>query len=178
MLSHAAITLTSILEVCSLIFINWLLARTQPSGLRMIWYFFSLSLVATTEIGLHARYMNAINEHGQFLGEYGHLLELGLHLMSDLNTDILMFLGLLVVVILPQLLSYVMSGLFGVASMPLFAARSTTIFVWAIVKSFTVCSGIWFTVCIMGAMGVFSVPNYPGMLLLSALLLQLAFAML
>ncbi|MBD8707326.1 hypothetical protein IFT47_11855 [Pseudomonas sp. CFBP 13711] len=178
MSSFIVVTLTSILEVGSLALINWLLARTQPSGLRIIWYFFSLSVIVTAEIGLHARYTSAINEHGQFVGDYGHILELGLHFMSDLNTDLLVFLGLLVAIILPQLLSYVISGLFGVASMPLFAGRSTTIFVWAVIKSFTVCSGIWFTISIMGALGVFSIPNYPGMWLLSMLLLQLAFAML
>ncbi|VVP33177.1 hypothetical protein PS865_04469 [Pseudomonas fluorescens] len=178
MLSYAAVAIISIPGLGSLILLNWLLARTQPSGLRIIWYFFSLSLVVTTEIGLHARYINAINEHGQFIGNYGHVLEWGLHFMSDLNTDMLMFIGLLVAVMLPQLLSYVMSGLFGVASMPLFAGRSTTIFVWAVIKSFTVCSGIWFTISIMGAMNVFSVPNYSGMCLLSALLLVMAFGIL
>lgn len=158
--------------------INWLLARAEASGLRTIWYFFSLSLVVTTEIGLHARYINAINEHGQFVGDYGHILELGLHLMSDLNTDMIVFAGLLIAVILPQLLSYGMSGLSGVAAIPLYAERSTTIFVWLVIKSFTVCSGIWFTISIMGALDVFSVPNYSKMWFLSILLLELSFAML
>ncbi|UZA66855.1 hypothetical protein [Pseudomonas viridiflava] len=178
MFSYGAFILICMLQVGSLILSNWLIARTQPTGLRVIWYFFSLSVVLTAEIALHARYVNAINEHGQFLGDYGHLLEFGLHFMSDLNTDILVFLGILVAVILPQLLSYVMSGLFGVASMPVFAGRSAAIFAWAVIKSFTVCSGIWFAISIMGSMRVFSVPNYPGMLLLSALLLLIAFGML
>jgi hypothetical protein len=158
--------------------LNYLMARTSPSNLRVIWYLFSLTLVITGEVGLHARYINAISAQGQFEGDYGHLLEWGLNFMSDLNTDVLVFLAILVAVVLPQLISYVINGLFGCAATPLFAGRSTTLFVWAVIKSFTVCSGIWFAIFMMGAANMFDVPNLAGMGLFAGLLLLIAFGML
>lgn len=178
MLNLITLIFLTIFFFASLASLNILIARTHPSSLRMIWYLFSLSFVVTAEVGLHARHINAINEQGQFVGDYEHILQLGLELMSDLKTDVLVFVGVLIAVILPQMLSYVLSGFFGCASIPLFEGRSTTLFVWALIKSFTACSGIWFAIAILGGTGMFSVPNNLGMGSFSALLLLLAFSIL
>jgi hypothetical protein len=124
------------------------LSRNRGDDIRVVWYLFSLSLVVTFGIALWAVDIDAINKSGSFNGTSGEMLKKLLDFMLDLNTDFKILLAIVTFIVLPQLLSYVLSGISGCASPPFLIERSWMFFIWGLVKSFAVCAGIIFSIAI------------------------------
>lgn len=118
------------------------LSREHGGDIRVVWYFFSLSLVVTFVIALWAVDSGAITEHGTFQGGAGEALQKLLHFMLDLNADIKILVVIFAFIVLPQVFSYVLSGLSGCASNPLLIRESFSFFVWGLIKAFAGCAGI------------------------------------
>lgn len=154
-----------------------LVAKRSPSHVRVIWYLFSLSLVVTTGVGFHARHAGAINDQGMFVGDYGQWLAQFLKIMLDLDADLMYVSAILGVVVIPQFISYVISGFFGCASVPLYAGSSMTFFVWSAIKSFAVGSGILFSIFLMGRLQLFFVNDLTQAFALAILLITLSFGL-
>lgn len=171
------------LFVFAVIFAVWhlgiRLADRHGSDLRIVWYLFSLSATCTVTAAAWASSFGAIDPSGSFHGDWGKAIELLLNFMLDLKTDMKLFAAMLAVFVVPQMTSYLLSGLFGCASSPILIGRAFALFVWSIVKSLVVASGILLTAAIYGAVSGWHAWNVKGamsMSLLSLMLLMLAFS--
>lgn len=126
------------------------LVEAEPSDVRLIWYVFSLSLVITLLLAEWAAHAGAIDTQGAFHGEHGALLQKLLSIMLDFDLDMAIFGSLVVLILLPQVLSYVLSGLFGGASAPIFVGKTIDVFAFLIAKMFITGAGILVAVAIYG----------------------------
>jgi hypothetical protein len=134
------------------LFTNSCLQLSQNHGrdIRIVWYLFSLALVLTSIIILWAIGIKAIDENGIFHGDIGILMHKLFAFMLDLDTDLKIFFTILVVIILPQVISYFLSGLYGCATSPILIEQSIDFFVFSIIKSLSIASGIIFSASIVG----------------------------
>ena len=154
------------------------LANRHGGDVRVVWYLFSLSVVCTLVAALWATDIGAIDAVGVFQGRWGAMINWLLKFMLDLETDLKIFAALLAIFVAPQMANYLLSGLFGCASAPIFVGKAFGFFIWSVVKSFVVASGILSTVSIYGwAHGwmEWSVKGAVSMLLLSLMLLSMSF---
>jgi hypothetical protein len=126
------------------------LADKYGSDIRIVWYLLSLSTVCTLTVAIWARSAGAIDAMGLFQGQWGSTLHSLLKFMLDLDTDINVLIAILAIVVVPQAVSYLLSGLFGCASAPILVGKAVSFFVWSVVKSFVVAAGILLTVSIYG----------------------------
>lgn len=154
------------------------LSHKNGSDIRVVWYFFSLSLVATSGIIWWAIEISAIDKHGSFHGYVGETIQHWLHFMLDLNTDLIIFSAIVALIAVPQLLCYILSGLFGSASVPFLIEESFKFFVWSLVKSFAVASGIFVSLAGFGIWNQWTGWNWQGscaLVFMSVVLVMLAF---
>ena len=156
------------------------LANRSASDVRIIWYFFSLALVGCYFVVAIAEKNGVISRTGTFKGEYGLTLQSIMKCMLDINTDIQIFLVILGMIILPQILNYFFSGLFGCASEPIFIGEAFRVFFWSIIKSFVVAAGILFYLSFYGYFSSWigwSIVGASSMTTFSIMLLMLSFSM-
>jgi len=159
-------------------FLNWALARIAPHHVRAVWYLFSLALIVTLLIGTHARQIETIDTNGDFHGAYGEILKKGLEVMFDFNSDFLFLGAIATVVIVPQLTSYVMSGISGCASAPLYTGKSMIFCVWSGIKSLATGAGVLLALALLGALGLFHVGSSSKAAATALFLLMISFALL
>jgi len=134
------------------------LAKSHQGDLNVVLYFFSLSLTATILLGVLAIQHGAIDGAGQFHGRSGQVLDFLLQSFLDLKTDIRLALALVGLVVLPQLLCYLLSGIFfGCATSVLFVGNSFSFLIWFVVKSFAVASGVGVSFALVAALN-----HWPG----------------
>lgn len=156
------------------------LSENNGSDIRVIFFLFSFSAVCTMIISLWAVSTGAIDKDGDFHGRFGTLIHRSLIFMLDINSSIAIFSALLAIVIVPQSASYILSGLFGCASDPIFVGKALKFYVWGIVKSLVTASGILLPIALYGAINgwvSWSIKGAASMSLLSVLLLLLSFTM-
>ncbi len=122
------------------------LTNGHDGDVRVIWYFFSLTIVVSLLIGLWAVSYGSIDGEGNFQGDSGGFLFKLISGSLDVNLSLLIVICIFAVLILPQLLSYVLSGIFGVASTIAFFSESYSFVVWWIAKTFIVASGVMLVV--------------------------------
>lgn len=126
------------------------LGGMADGSVRTLWYFFSLAFYATTLTGWLASVTGAIDSHGHAHGEAGAFIFRVVEVMLDLNTDALVMAALASLVVVPQLLSYLLSGLSGHASNAIFVQSTIRLLIWGIAKSFAVASGILTSIALLG----------------------------
>jgi hypothetical protein len=157
------------------------LADKNGTDVRVVWYVFSLAFIATCLAAAWASSVGAIDNHGVFQGELGAAVNALLNFMLDLDTDLKIFSTILALVLLPQITSYVLSGLFGCASAPIFVGGAIRVYVWSVVKSFVVAAGIVLSVALYGYFNNWngwSAKGAASMSSMSGFLLVLSFSML
>lgn len=157
-----------------------LIRKQHGAEVRVVWYFFSLSVVAVAGIACHAISVGAIDEGGNFHGKYGEFIMGALNFMLDLKGGIFWVTGAVVLFLLPQLLSYVLSGISGCASAPLFISGSFDFLVWGYLKAFVTCAGITFSIGLLCFSGLIpsDFKSAPILLPFSLLLLLVVFSFL
>jgi hypothetical protein len=122
----------------------------EPSDIRIIFFFFSFAMVATTLLAFTATNIGAINEVGQFQGKYGDFFRIALHEAIAINTGVYIFAGISVLITVPQLLNYFFSGLFGVGSIPVYTKQSIALLILGIVKGSAVAAGTLIAIAFYG----------------------------
>jgi hypothetical protein len=125
--------------------------------------------------------VGAIDADGVFQGNLGAAINTFLKFMLDLDTDLKVFSSIVAMILLPQIASYLLSGLFGCASAPIFVGGAIRFFVWSIVKSFVVAAGIILSIALYGYFNNWngwSAKGGASMLSMSGLLLMLSFSVL
>lgn len=118
------------------------LVPTRSNAVSMLWYFFSLAFVLTILIKWVASANQWIDVHGAATGEIGKFI-LGLSEDAlNIEADLFLALGIPVIVIAPQLLCYVLSGLCKCASPPRWIWATVQMFFYGMAKSFIVAGGV------------------------------------
>ena len=126
------------------------LAIRHGSDIRIVWYLFSLALISTSLIAWWATNTGAIDSGGSFHGTAGAVLHKLLELMLDLPADLKILATMVALVVLPQVLSYGLSGLFGCAVAPMLVGPTFRFFLWSVVKSFAIAAGTILVVAVYG----------------------------
>ncbi|MDM0053825.1 hypothetical protein [Variovorax sp. J22R115] len=127
------------------------LARRHPSDVRIVCYFFSLTVVLTVLVAMWANAAGAIDGDGTFHGRIGSVLNRLLRTLLDVDASLKLLGGLVGVVVLPQVASYVLGGLFGCGTSPILVGRTLQFFVWSLAKSLVVASGMLMALAGLGA---------------------------
>ncbi|GAB2793766.1 hypothetical protein [Dyella kyungheensis] len=121
------------------------------SSVHIIWYLFSLSFCAAF-IGLRwARAVGAMDAMGNPGNETGKWVVATMNFSMDLQADFYVLSALVLLVVGPQCLSYVLSGLFGCASRPRFVSFWVSVFTWGMAKSFAITAGVLLVVDSFGS---------------------------
>lgn len=157
------------------------LASHHGSDIRVVWYLFSLALISTLLVAWWARSTGAIDAAGSFHGAAGAVIGKFLELMLDLQSDLKILGAMVALVIFPQFLSYVLSGLFGCAVAPILIGATFRFFFWSVVKSFVITAGIVLVVAVYGwvlGWSGLSVRKATGLAGTGLLLLTMSFALL
>ena len=118
--------------------------------IQIVWYFFSLTLVISHLIALWATNQGAIDNVGAFQGEAGQFINNLITAVLDINLSFIIIFSILALILLPQFISYILSGCFGVAAAPVLLNESFSFVMWGIVKTFIVASGVTTTIFIFG----------------------------
>lgn len=147
---YALAGLATIIIVALIVFPTFQMRKENGSDVRKVWYLISLSCVATIVIALWAMSVGALDAHGAFRGWKGESLGELFGAMFDLGADLKIFGSIVAIIVLPQFLTYVTSGLSGNAAAPMFVDRSLSFFIWSVVKSFALCAGILGALAILG----------------------------
>ncbi|MFW1712311.1 hypothetical protein V3H24_23415 [Vibrio parahaemolyticus] len=118
------------------------LRQQYGADIRVIFFFYSLTLVVTSVIGIWAVCADIIDEKGNFLGDIGGVLLRLVGATLDIEASLYIIAVISIVLLLPQVISYFLSGLFGVATSVLFFSESYSFAVWWVVKTFIVAAGV------------------------------------
>ena len=157
------------------------LSRRYGGDIRVVWYFFSLSFVSTSGIAWWGIKIGALDERGAFQGNTGEVINKLLSFMLDINTDLYIIFAIVVLVIIPQLFSYILSGLFGCATAPMLMAGSLRFLVWGVTKSFVVVAGVLLSISVFGLWNHWAKWTLEGagaLVYTSVMLIAIAFAIL
>jgi hypothetical protein len=143
-------TVGVILAVAAIAICGAQIKKKHATDVRMIFFFFSLAVVVASLLALVASNAGAIDSRGNLHGSFGEFLSLAMRETLDISRGIYLFSCIAIVITAPQVLTYFLSGLFGVATAPLLTKESVGLVVLGIVKSSAVASGTFMTVAVVG----------------------------
>jgi hypothetical protein len=126
------------------------LAKNNGSDIRLISYLAALSCTVAYIAARVASALGAIDGSGNFIGSTGKQVQAVLHLVLDLPTDLRLVVAAVAILLLPQVISYVVSGLFGCAHKPLFVGATLRVAFWLCVKPFVTVGGVLLAVAVYG----------------------------
>jgi hypothetical protein len=125
----------ALVTLCSCIFY---MRYQYAAEIYLIWYIFSLFFLVFLVINLVAE-----KKHVPIANVFGtSLFEVVYSTLTDIDSEISLVAGTVALVIGPQLLTYVLSGLSGSASPPVFVGRIQTIAAWSLIKFLAGVGGI------------------------------------
>ncbi len=119
----------------------WALRRKEAQYVYLVWFIFSFFLVLFFLLRIFAagaslELEGAVGASGKAIFAYIY------RTLTDSNSEIRLLLGMLSLVMLPQWLTYFLSGISGSASRPFFILRATEIAIWSFVKFTSGVAGI------------------------------------
>jgi len=120
------------------------LRRRYSSFVYTIWYLFSLTFCSTLLVAWWAVTTGAIDKQGKPQGTAGEVIMWLLNFMMDLKGSLIFTAGAVSLLIIPQFMAYILSGIFGCASTVTLVRYAMMCTLWFIVKSFAVASSISF----------------------------------
>jgi len=139
--SIAALSLLGLSSVVILCLAIFSIRRDHPHHIHTLWYIFSLTLCAVSVLFLYI-YANK-NVQGTLLdGATGQIAVIFMNASMDVREEIYILIVILALFVLPQILSYGISGTFGCGSPPIFVSTISRIVTWSLIKFFAVLSGI------------------------------------
>lgn len=119
---------------------NQLLKAKHTHELYVIWYINSFSFVLFFGMGFIAEKKNKHLE--EVCGSYENACKSIYDYLTGFEDEIIIVSAFTALALLPQLLTYLLSGIYGTASPPRFVAQIQAIAVWSIVKFMAGLSGI------------------------------------
>lgn len=153
-LTNGQLVFAATVLIATELLVIWLiglrLAVNRPADIRITCYFLSLASLASLAGAVWAHAAGWIDGGGSFQGRSGAAINSFLKFMLDVSFDVYVLITILVLIVLPQCLSYVLAGIFGCASSPIFVGKALSFFVWGIVKSFVVAAGVLLAIALYG----------------------------
>jgi hypothetical protein len=104
--------------------IVWMIRKTHPTEIYITWYIFSLAFVSLVLLGAYA----ARSDIGlqETFGKSGEpIFSLVYSYLTDFGAEIETLIAIVALVVLPQLLTYFLSGITGSANPPVFISQVT-----------------------------------------------------
>jgi hypothetical protein len=116
--------------------------RDHPHHVHTLWYVFSLTLCAVSVLFFYI-YENARSIRSTPLsGLPGRVAVMLMNASMDVREELYILATFSALLILPQILSYLISGIFGCGSPPVLVSTISRIVTWSLIKFFCVLSGI------------------------------------
>jgi hypothetical protein len=119
----------------------WNLRKTHANHIYVIWLFFSFFFVLFFFLFVAAA-ESSVQLEDLFGGEAKKIFVIVLSWLRDGEGEIKLVLVMVGLVVLPQWLTYVLSGLSGSASPPVFVSQVTDLAIWSLVKFSAALAGI------------------------------------
>jgi hypothetical protein len=116
--------------------------RDHPDHVHALWYVFSLTFCAMSVLFFY------IYEHSRAIqstplgGMTGTIAVTFMKASMDVREEIYILLTAGALLILPQILSYLISGIFGCGSPPILVSTVSRVVTWSLIKFFCVLSGM------------------------------------
>lgn len=118
------------------------LATGHGSDVRIVWYFFALALTATLLIAWWASGVGAIDASGGFRGKAGAVLLGLLRMTLDVGGGLKFYGAAVALIVVPQMISWALSGLAGCAAAPILVGPALRFFMWSVVKTLVIAAGV------------------------------------
>lgn len=118
------------------------LSKDYGSDVRVVWYLFSLAVTGTLLVAWWAKHAGAIDASGEFHGRAGVVLQIVLKGALNIEASVKIYGALVALFVVPQLASWLLSGLSGCASAPVMVGTALRFFFWSILKSLVVAAGV------------------------------------
>ena len=116
--------------------------RDHAQHVHTLWYVFSLTLCCVSVLFAYI-YASATSIQSSLLGGWtGKLAVLFMGASMDVREELYILGTVAALLIAPQVLSYVLSGVFGCGSPPVLVATISRIVTWMLIKFFCILSGI------------------------------------
>jgi hypothetical protein len=119
----------------------WKLRKTHAGHIYVIWLFFSFFFMAFAFLSIAAA-QNNVQVEDVFGENAKKFIVVLLGFLRDGQGEIKFVLVMVGLVVLPQWLTYLLSGLTGSASPPVFVSQVTDIAIWSLVKFSAALAGI------------------------------------
>lgn len=117
---HRIITVF-LLDIFMLIVGTFLITRVRnkySSYVYVIIYAFSVGIVISLLVLGWAYETGAIDKQGQYIGRSEQLIKMIVEFSTDINSELVILESLLVVLIVPQIIAYILSRIFGCSLNP------------------------------------------------------------
>ena len=131
-----------IMFLAILVYCGNLLRSEHSSDIRVIFFFYSLTIVITSILGVWAVMAEVIDDKGNFIGDAGNILAWLVGASLNIKSSLYVIVAITISLIMPQILNYILSGLFGVATSVIFFSESYSFAMWWVVKTFVVAAGV------------------------------------
>lgn len=134
----------TLISLCLLIlaFSIWHLRTRHGQAIRLIWLFYGIGFHASFLLLVLGIKTGAIDGNGSFSGPLGHFLDLAMKAILDINSDVFAAIGIVSMLIVPQVIAYVLSAISGNAVSVLFVGTAIDFLIWFVAKSFITIAGL------------------------------------
>jgi hypothetical protein len=119
------------------------LASYFPDDVRLVWYLYGLTCCMTLCLMGWAVSQGFITKDGDFSGDWGQILYKLLVASVDVQSSTHLGVFAFFIVVVPQLISYFLSGLSGCAGTPKLVSLTLTFVTWGFIKTFIVAAGVF-----------------------------------
>jgi hypothetical protein len=143
-LPGVALTFLGLVCVATLCALIMAVRRDHAHHVHTLWYVFSLTLCSVSVLFFY------IHENARTLAStplngttaIGQIVVILMKASMDVREELYILATLSALLILPQVLSYLISGIFGCGSPPILVSTISRIVTWSLIKFFCVLSGI------------------------------------
>lgn len=134
------------------------LRKKHAREVDMMFYFICLAFLLSLLVTVAAVKFGAIDNSGNFSGDLGEWFKSGLSFFISIDDTLYLSIAIIGVTIAPQIISYILSGLFGCASSVIFFSEIIEISFWLAVKPLITVSGI--SIGLSLAAYILSIPGF------------------
>jgi hypothetical protein len=139
-LSVVLATAGSIAVTCLSIYF---LRKENSTKIYLIWYLFSLSLFIAFSVFAYANLAGVMSIEDMFGRKLSRIIFSIYAYSLDFGEELKLIAFVVLLVCVPQLLAYVLSGISGSSSSLVFVSRISQVAIWSMIKFLAVCSGLF-----------------------------------
>jgi hypothetical protein len=147
--SNAARYCVSAISFLVLVLCIFRLRRRYAAEIYAVWYIFPLTFIIAVGLLVLRNYSVSYFGGGEgirYAGQYWWINE-AYQYLTDFEGELEIVSAVLVLALLPQYLTYLLGGLSGSASKPLFVSQITRVAIWSVIKFLAGCAGLFLGFC-------------------------------